>query len=58
MLLDGAQVVPHCAVDVQALDCDFYAFSAHKLHGVSGTGVLYAKRRCSILCRRIRAAGT
>jgi cysteine desulfurase/selenocysteine lyase len=44
VLLDGAQAVPHVAVDVQALDCDFYAFSGHKLYGPTGTGVLYGKR--------------
>ena len=43
VLVDGAQAVPHCAVDVQALDCDFYAFSSHKLYGPTGTGVLYGK---------------
>jgi cysteine desulfurase/selenocysteine lyase len=43
VLLDGAQAVPHLAVDVQALDCDFYAFSSHKLFGPSGVGVLYGK---------------
>ena len=43
VLLDGAQAVPHVAVDVQALDCDFYAFSAHKLYGPTGIGVLYGK---------------
>ncbi len=43
VLLDGAQAVPHLAVDVQALDCDFYAFSGHKLYGPSGVGVLYGK---------------
>jgi cysteine desulfurase/selenocysteine lyase len=43
VLVDGAQAVPHAAVDVQALDCDFYAFSAHKLYGPTGIGVLYAK---------------
>ena len=42
-LLDGAQAVPHMAVDVQDLDCDFYAFSGHKLFGPSGIGVLYGK---------------
>ncbi len=44
VLIDGAQAVPHCAVDVQALDCDFYCFSGHKLFGPTGTGVLYGKR--------------
>jgi cysteine desulfurase / selenocysteine lyase len=43
VLLDGAQAVPHVPIDVQALDCDFYAFSAHKLYGPSGVGVLYGK---------------
>jgi cysteine desulfurase/selenocysteine lyase len=43
VLLDGAQAVPHVAVDVQALDCDFYAFSGHKLYGPTGIGVLYGK---------------
>lgn len=43
VLVDGAQAVMHQRVDVQALDCDFYAFSGHKLYGPSGIGVLYAK---------------
>jgi cysteine desulfurase / selenocysteine lyase len=43
VLLDGAQAAPHLAVDVQALGCDFYAFSGHKLFGPTGIGVLYAK---------------
>lgn len=43
VLLDGAQAAPHLAVDVMALDCDFYAFSGHKLYGPSGIGVLYGK---------------
>ena len=43
VLLDGAQAVPHCPVDVQDLDCDFYAFSGHKLYGPTGVGVLYGK---------------
>ena len=43
VLLDGAQAVPHLAVDVQALGCDFYAFSGHKLFGPSGIGVLYGR---------------
>jgi cysteine desulfurase/selenocysteine lyase len=43
VLLDGAQAVPHLTVDVQALDCDFYAFSGHKLYGPTGIGVLYGK---------------
>ncbi len=44
VLLDGAQAIPHRAVDVQALDCDFYVFSGHKLYGPSGVGVLYGKQ--------------
>lgn len=44
VLIDGAQAVSHWPVDVQALDCDFYAFSAHKLFGPTGLGVLYGKR--------------
>lgn len=43
--LDGAQSAPHIPVDVQALDCDFYAFSAHKVYGPTGVGVLYGKER-------------
>ncbi len=43
VLVDGAQAVPHLAVDVCDLDCDFYAFSGHKLYGPTGIGVLYAK---------------
>ncbi|MGA9028500.1 MAG: cysteine desulfurase [Steroidobacteraceae bacterium] len=42
-LIDGAQAVPHMPVDVQALDCDFYAFSAHKMFGPTGIGVLYGR---------------
>ena len=43
VLVDGAQAVPHLKVDVQALDCDFYVFSGHKLYGPTGIGVLYGK---------------
>lgn len=43
VLVDGAQGVPHLAVDVQALGCDFYAFSAHKVYGPSGVGALWAR---------------
>ena len=43
VLLDGAQAIAHLPVDVQALDCDFYAFSGHKLYGPTGIGVLYGK---------------
>ena len=44
VLVDGCQAVPHMAVDVQALDADFYVFSGHKLYGPSGIGVLYGKQ--------------
>ncbi|MEL7186648.1 MAG: aminotransferase class V-fold PLP-dependent enzyme, partial [Pseudomonadota bacterium] len=43
VLVDGAQGVPHLAIDVQALDCDFYAFSGHKMFGPTGTGVLWGR---------------
>ena len=43
VLLDGAQAAPHFPIDVRALDCDFYAFSGHKLFGPTGIGVLYGK---------------
>jgi cysteine desulfurase/selenocysteine lyase len=44
VLLDGAQALAHQRVDVQALDCDFYAFSSHKMFGPTGIGILYGKR--------------
>ncbi|PXW91413.1 cysteine desulfurase/selenocysteine lyase [Streptohalobacillus salinus] len=44
VLVDGAQAVPHMTVNVTALDCDFYAFSGHKMCGPTGIGVLYGKR--------------
>lgn len=44
VLVDGAQGIMHQKVDVQALDCDFYVFSGHKLYGPSGIGILYAKK--------------
>lgn len=43
VLVDGAQAVPHLPVDVQELDCDFYAFSAHKMYGPTGIGALYGR---------------
>ena len=45
VLVDGCQSVPHINVDVSDLDCDFYAFSGHKLYGPTGVGILYAKRK-------------
>ena len=44
VLVDGAQSVPHITIDVQDLDCDFFAFSGHKIYGPTGIGVLYGKR--------------
>src|SRR3546814_17710694 len=43
VLIDGSQAVVHIRVDVQALDCDFYVFTGHKLYGPSGIGVLYGR---------------
>ena len=43
VLVDGAQAVPHLKVDVRELDCDFYAFSGHKVFGPTGIGALYGK---------------
>ena len=45
VMIDGAQAIAHTPVDVQALDADFYAFSAHKMYGPTGIGVLYGRRR-------------
>ncbi len=45
VLVDGAQAAPHVPIDVQDLDCDFYALSSHKMYGPAGVGVLYGKRR-------------
>ena len=44
VLVDGAQAIQHIPVDMQALDCDFFAFSGHKVYGPTGVGVLYGKR--------------
>lgn len=44
VLIDGAQAIAHCNLDVQQLDCDFYAFSGHKMYGPTGIGVLYGKQ--------------
>ena len=45
ILIDGAQAVPHTRVDVMYLDCDFYVFSAHKMYGPMGIGILYGKKK-------------
>lgn len=44
VMIDGAQSAPHMKVDVRAMDCDFFAFSGHKMYGPTGVGVLYGKR--------------
>ncbi len=44
ILVDGAQSVPHMPVDVQALDCDFFVFSGHKMCGPTASGILYGRR--------------
>ena len=44
-MIDGAQSAPHMAIDVQDMDCDFYAFSGHKMYGPTGIGVLYGKEK-------------
>jgi cysteine desulfurase/selenocysteine lyase len=45
VIIDGAQAAPHLVVDVQNLDCDFYAFSGHKIYGPTGIGILYGKAK-------------
>ncbi len=45
VLVDGAQGIVHCTVDVRNMDCDFYVFSGHKMYAATGTGVLYAKKK-------------
>lgn len=57
VLVDGAQAVPHMAVDVQDLDCDFYVFSGHKLCGPTGIGVLYGKATLLESMRPYRGGG-
>jgi cysteine desulfurase/selenocysteine lyase len=57
VLLDGAQAVAHIDVDVQDLGCDFYVFSAHKLFGPTGVGVLYGKEPFLSQWSRFRVAG-
>ncbi|MDO4933308.1 MAG: cysteine desulfurase, partial [Prevotella sp.] len=44
VMIDGAQSAPHTKIDVRAMDCDFFAFSGHKMYGPTGVGVLYGKR--------------
>ena len=54
VLVDGAQSAPHMKIDVQAMDCDFFAFSGHKMYGPTGIGVLYGKEEWRS-CLPIRA---
>lgn len=56
-LVDGAQVISNLQVDVQALDCDFYVFSAHKMYGPTGVGVLYGKRSLLEIMTPYQAGG-
>ena len=53
VLVDGAQAVPHLRVNVQELDADFYVFSAHKVYGPTGIGVLYGKEKWLDAMRRL-----
>ena len=45
VLVDGTQGAPHLSLDMQDLDCDFYAISCHKMYGPNGLGILYAKKK-------------
>lgn len=56
-LVDGAQAMPHLKIDVQALDCDFYAFSGHKMFGPMGIGILYGKQHLLDLMPPWQAGG-
>ncbi len=56
-LVDGAQAVQHMPVDVQALDCDFYAFTGHKIYGPTGIGVLYGKAKLLEKMKPFRGGG-
>ena len=57
VLVDGAQAVAHFAIDVQVLDADFYVFSAHKLYGPTGMGVLYGKKELLLAMSPYRGGG-
>lgn len=56
VLVDGAQGVVHCGIDVRKTDCDFYVFSGHKIYAATGTGVLYGKKNGWTLCLHIWVA--
>src|SRR5580698_7545274 len=57
VLIDGAQAAVHLAIDVQDIDCDFYAFTGHKLYGPTGIGVLYAKHKHLVAMRPFNGGG-
>jgi cysteine desulfurase/selenocysteine lyase len=57
VLVDGAQGAVHLAIDVQDIDCDFYAFTGHKLYGPTGIGVLYAKHEHLVAMRPFNGGG-
>ena len=57
VIVDGAQSAPHLPVDVQQMDCDFFVFSAHKLCGPTGVGVLYGKKRLLDACEPLYLGG-
>ena len=57
VLVDGAQSAVHLDIDVQEMDCDFFAFSAHKIYGPTGVGVLYGKKEYWKPCPPFRVAG-
>ena len=56
VLVDGTQGAPHLEIDMQALGCDFYAISCHKMYGPNGLGILYAKKNGLIVCLHIKVA--
>jgi cysteine desulfurase / selenocysteine lyase len=58
VLVDGAQAVSHMRVDVQAINCDFYVFSGHKVFAPTGIGVCMGSPRCWTTCRPGKAAAT
>ena len=57
VLIDGTQGAPHSVLDVQDLDCDFYAISCHKMYGPNGLGILYAKKSGLMNCHLIKEVG-